>query len=113
MNLSPPVAFLAALLQGQPAVDLHHDFRGAQAWPAFLKLIGPRADDFAKLEPEGLRITLPAIRKPAAPVGVRLKSHLAGDFEITGGFEVLSAEIPPRGEGITISLNITTDNDYT
>src|SRR5205814_637710 len=41
------------------------------------------------------------------------KSHLAGDFEITGGFEVVSADIPPRGEGITIALNITTDNDYT
>src|SRR5262245_45303545 len=113
MTLLPAFGFMSALLQAQPAVDLHHDFRGAAALPAFLKLIGPDVDKFARPEPEGLRITLPAKRKPAAPVGVRLTSHLSGDFEITGSFEVVAADIPPRGEGLTIALNITTDNNYT
>src|SRR5262245_1439987 len=99
MGWSTSLILCATLLPGQPAAkEYHRDFRGGRPLDSALKRIGPDAQLVTRLEPEGLRITLPPGRKtPGQPVGVAAKFRLAGDFEITGVYELLSAEPPVKG----------------
>jgi serine/threonine protein kinase len=88
-----------------PAV-LAQDFRGGRLPVPPLKLFGQAS---AEVRPEdgGLRITLPANRqKPDQDAGVLAQLHLAGDFEITGTYQLLAADPPQKGWGAGISLNI-------
>jgi hypothetical protein len=91
---------------GQPRKEFYQDFRGGRPLPPALKLVGPDADAVARPEPEGLRLTLPATRPVNQPVGVATTFAVSGDFEITGTFELLSAERPANGYGVGVSLSI-------
>ncbi len=96
--------------QQQPSpTDVYCDFRGGRPLPPSFTLQGPDADKAIKREEEGLRITLPATRRSIAPVAVATTSPVAGDFEITGTYELLSADRPPGGNGVGVALNIATD----
>jgi hypothetical protein len=98
-----------------PPKEFYQDFRGSRALHPALKLVGPDADEVARSEPEGLRITLPATRPVHQPVEVVTTFAVSGDFEITGTFELLAADRPTKGYGVGVSVNVAdTDarNDF-
>jgi hypothetical protein len=89
--------------------EIYQDFRGSRPLVPELAMDGGDADRVAHPEEEGLRITMPATRRNNGPVGARLTFPLAGDFEITGTYELLSADPPAKGNGVGIALNLATD----
>ncbi|MEA3156704.1 MAG: hypothetical protein QOK44_4293 [Betaproteobacteria bacterium] len=91
----------------------YQDFRGSRSLHPSLKLAGPDVKAVARPEDLGLRITLPATRAVNHPVQVTTQFSLSGDFEITGTYELLAADLPKDGYGVGISLNIATDEERT
>ncbi len=63
------------------------------------QLVGPDAAEVAKPEERGLRVTLPAKRTKLPAVGIQSKARLSGDFEVTGTYEVLAADLPGKDTG--------------
>jgi serine/threonine protein kinase len=96
--------------------EVYHDFRGGQGLPPPMKLIGPDAAAVTRAEAEGLRITLAADRQPAhqprPAVGVAPGFPLRGDFEITGTYELLSADRAAAGAGVAVGLNLAVEQPY-
>src|SRR5262249_50414179 len=75
--------------------ESYQSFKGSPAGLQGLELIGPEGDRFVHLEPDGLRITLPAGSQGESPAtGVALPLVVQGDFELSVAFE-LSREPPP------------------
>ena len=89
---------------GQMEEAFYHDFRGGADPLSALRLLGPNAWEVTTQEAEGLRITLAADRPDKAPVGVSPRLAISGDFEITVGYEILSAEEPPSGFGAGVGV---------
>jgi hypothetical protein len=112
MGLSGSLLLLTAVLPGQPSPsDLYQDFRGRQAPAPFLEMIGPNSGQVIHPEEEGLRITLPTNGQQTWGWGVGARCRLAGDFEVTGTYQVLSIERPVRGSGAVIALQVAPDTD--
>src|SRR5207249_3434674 len=84
-----------------------HDFRSDLSLPDWLAMDGPTQDAVIDPADGGLRIKLPAARRSYQPVGVATKLLFSGDFEITAGFELLSAARPAGGYGVGVSLNLS------
>jgi hypothetical protein len=96
--------------QATPA-EFYQDFRGRRPPRPPLRLAGPDADILVIPEEGGLHITLPANRPPdqrREAVGLQLNTGLTGDFEVTGTYELLSAEEPSQGYGVGVNLMLTT-----
>jgi hypothetical protein len=103
MNCGIVVAVLLASA-GQMGEEFYQDFRrGSGVHPA-LSLFGPNATQVTSGEAQGLRITLPANRPDKAAVGVSPRFAISGDFEITVGYEILSADEPPSGLGAGVGV---------
>jgi hypothetical protein len=86
-----------------------HDFRGRPLPPGMVRF-GPFEDRFLKVEPEGLRITLPRDRDNLQTVGLSMALTVGGDFDISTAFEVLQVDAPPPGTrtygvGLLMSVN--------
>jgi RNA polymerase sigma factor (sigma-70 family) len=81
-------------------VTLHRSFRGGQFDDKVFQWTGPRAESYARRQPEGLRLTLPARGGPAQPVGIMLRYPLRGDFEIEATWEFVRVVRPASGWGI-------------
>jgi hypothetical protein len=81
-------------LKEKPLREFYQDFRGSRSLNSSLKLIGPEIDAVTKQEDLGLRITLPKDRAVNHPVEVMTLFSLVGDVEITGRYELLSADQP-------------------
>jgi serine/threonine protein kinase len=91
------------------AQDLYQDFRAGQLPLAPWKLFGQN-NAGARPEESGLRLTLPANRKqPEKIVGILSTVRLTGDFEITGTYQLLSADPPENGPGAGVSVNIASN----
>ena len=99
----------AALLPAQaaPPTEFHQDLRHGHALLPPVSLVGPDAALVARPDDRGLRVTLPADRKRLQAVGIVAKFAIAGDFEITGAYELLSADRPERGFGVGVNLMIS------
>src|SRR5690349_14083301 len=91
------------------ASDFHHDFRGGGALPAELTLQGPNAESVVKPEAGGLHITLPTEGKQTKGWGVAARVTLAGNFEITGSYELLSAQTPVGNRFAGVAIGIAPD----
>ncbi len=79
--------------------EFYHDFRG-RPLPSELKPMNPGDEQCFRVEPEGLRITIPRTWNHANPgVGLNTTFGLRGDFEATLTLEVLHLERPPAGYG--------------
>jgi hypothetical protein len=86
----------------------HHDFRG-QPLPNNIQVVGKPENDFIKEEPAGFRITLPKTWIHAfGGVGCKTNFTIKGDFEATGTFEILHADVPTKGFGVGASLRVQT-----
>jgi serine/threonine-protein kinase len=98
---------------GEPAPtrEVYQDFRGGKPLLADFTMDGDDADQMAHPEEAGLRITMPAARRNRGPVGALAAFPVSGDFEITGTFELLSADQPSNGNGVGIALNICSDHE--
>jgi hypothetical protein len=100
---------LVTLAGRAAAADFHHDFRGGGALPSELTLQGPNAEAAVKQEAGGLHITLPTEGKQAKGWGVSARITLSGDFEITGSYELLSAETPINNRFAGVAIGIAPD----
>jgi hypothetical protein len=87
------------------AQETHIDFRG---WPLPLdtKFFGPQAQEYCRVQADGLRLTLPADRPDGQAVGVSFPVRLAGDFDVIARLEVLDAEQPKTGYGVGVLLGV-------
>ena len=100
MTVAPPQKATA-----QPSGDFYHDFRGAKPLPAVFKVQNYENQANLTAEKEGLRITLPAERQRTDRVGLKLPMNLAGDFEVTVGFEILHVAQPIKGNnGVELNM---------
>lgn len=100
LNLVLAAAVGQATLKDEFFFDLSQDLKTQPA----MKLAGGNAEHFCRREPGGLRVTLPGDRKDTGPVGILTKLSVQGDFEITGTYEILSADEPVKGFGVGVSL---------
>jgi ribosomal protein S27E len=89
------------------ADEFYHDFRKGPL-PANIEWFQANKENVARLEPEGLRITLPRDwMHPYGGVGVSTTFGIQGDCEITTTYEILEAEEPPMGSyGVGVSLRV-------
>lgn len=100
--------FLAAVLSAAACVSLaeaaefRHSFGGQVPHPA-MRVYGKEANRFVKRESGAIRITLPANREGRDVVGVSPVFSIAGDFEITFGYELLTAD---AGEDNQVGVNM-------
>jgi serine/threonine-protein kinase len=113
----PPLAFLAvlatalvtSLVQGATAGTEHefyHDFRG-QPIPETFKLFGEPEGKLLRVEPEGLRITIPnSYIHPYGGVGLLSNFGIRGDFELTTTVEILHADVPDVGWGVGAGVRV-------
>jgi serine/threonine protein kinase len=86
------------------------DFRnGLEKYPA-LTTNGPDVENIFKIEPNGLRVTLPAGRDDTRPVRIEFAERVRGDFEIVFDGELLSAGTPLPRYGAGIALNVLLDS---
>jgi hypothetical protein len=76
--------------------------------------IGPGAENCVKLEPAGLRITLPVDHPARANTGVAKNLAIAGDFEITTGWQILAEPTPAQtgqGTGLFLGIDLVTERN--
>jgi hypothetical protein len=91
-------------------VEFYHDFRKKGVPRATFDVSGPAHDKRVKSEPEGLRITLAGEKGiPTSVVGVAPQFRVRGDFEVTVGYELLSAEKPDAGFGVGVEVYLMTE----
>ena len=110
-----PLLFAGLLIapvpvSAQPANELYQDFRGKRPLLPSFRLEGPDGAAEAKPEDGGLRVTLAATRPDNRAVHVCANFALIGDFELTGTYELLSADQPTKGYGVGVSLNVASTN---
>jgi MYXO-CTERM domain-containing protein len=96
------LAAAAPLFAAEPEI-LRADFRGKPIDEKLFQKFGVK--DQIRIEPEGLRITLPGGGGQAADTGIQTRFRIVGDFDITASFELLSAEIPLRARGVGVTLH--------
>jgi hypothetical protein len=101
----------AAIAQQPSAKEVYQDFRGKPPTPPDFRLAGPDLKAVTKSEAAGFRITLPKTRKAHFAVEIAPTFAITGDFEITGTYELLAADMPTDGYGVGVALNISTTND--
>ena len=82
----------------RPMQSVTESFRGGRFNRDLLKWSGPTPQRFFRLEPEGLRMTLPSQDGPAQPLGIALRPAVRGDFELEATFELLTIA-QPENEG--------------
>ncbi|MCI0684702.1 MAG: sigma-70 family RNA polymerase sigma factor [Gemmataceae bacterium] len=92
-------------------VDFYYDFRGSRPVPAALALFPP--DTKASITPEegGLRITAATKGGQTFGWGVSTRFGLAGDFEFTVTYELITLQPPTRGGGAGVALNLAPDHN--
>jgi RNA polymerase sigma factor (sigma-70 family) len=95
------------------AADVFQDFRGGRRPDSSLSLFGPDADEVIKPEAEGLRITPPTNGRQTTGWGVVGDFSLSGDFEVTATYTLLGMDLPSRGGGAGVALNIAPDRERT
>jgi hypothetical protein len=112
MVVTSVILFAAAFPAQAPASGFEFDFRGGKPLPSELTLVGPNVGAVARLEAEGLRLTLPTDGQATSGWGVGLRFALAGDFEVTGTFELLSIAPPEGGAGAGVAINALPAPDW-
>jgi len=85
-------------------------FRGGTFDSEFFEWTGD-AEQYARLEEEGLRITLPAENGPRFPVGVKVRPVVHGDFELEARFELLDVPRPAEGSGGGVTVYFFMDDE--
>jgi RNA polymerase sigma factor (sigma-70 family) len=102
------LAAQVGLLAPEPGDDFYYDFRGGKPLPPVFTRFGIDAATVINPEEEGLRVTLPLSRQRTDKAGVKLAHRLAGDFDVTAGFEIVQADRPTEGYGVGFSLFLDT-----
>ncbi len=96
---------LTVLARG--AIDFSEDFRNKRLQELKVRPSFPRAADFMKSEPEGLRISLPADKTPHKETGLSPQFALQGDFEIVAGYEFIQKD---ASKNATFEIYLATDS---
>ncbi len=100
------ILLCTAALFGQLEDEFYQDFRGGTPVHPIVRLFGPDLNRVMAREPLGLHIRVAADREDFGPVGVSPKFHVSGDFEITAGFQVISADPGYFGAGVNLRVMV-------
>jgi RNA polymerase sigma factor (sigma-70 family) len=95
----------------RPTQSVKESFRGGRFNHEFLRWAGPTPQRFIRLEPEGLRITLPPEDGPAQPAGIALRPDVHGDFELEATFELLHVSRPDKDWPVGLSVYFFMDDE--
>lgn len=101
---------------GKFAQEFYHSFKSHSELPRQFVLFGPGADRCVKVEPAGLRITLPAeFGGQRRGTGIQSEFGVHGDFEVTMSFEILqdpdpSESVGPTRFGLALALPLPAQN---
>lgn len=115
MFRKPSLALLAivvvmpnAPLCAQPkyAKEVYQDFRNKAPLRPEFRLEGPDLETVATPEDAGFRVKLPKTRKDTRNVQMAPTFIITGDFEITGAYEIISADLPTDGWGVGVSISL-------
>jgi Protein of unknown function (DUF1583) C domain len=109
MNITGACLLFAIGATGSLESEFYQDFRG-KSLDAKLKSFGHDNKKVCQIEPEGLRITLPAKREKTEAVGLTPSFGIAGDFEITLSYELIKAETPNTGYGVGVNIWMMLDS---
>ena len=90
--------------------EIVHDFRGGKFDDQLFRYDGPNAEQFIKLEEQGLRITIPAGKAPKAAVGIYIRGPVRGDFTATTRYEIIQVDQPLSGWGVGVEMYLMCDN---
>lgn len=82
---------LVFFLSSHSNAQFPYTFRNGSFDETIFKLEGRLAERYVNPAEDGLRIALPDKGGPTAPVGIRLRRPLMGNFEVTVGYELLKA----------------------
>ncbi|MFO0881488.1 MAG: protein kinase [Gemmataceae bacterium] len=94
--------------------ELYHDFRKSQQLPSWLQKWTINKHAVYKNEPEGLRLTIPAVAGNAGAARiVNNNLSLAGDFELTATFQLIQADPASNILGAGVLLNLAVDQGWT
>ena len=104
MNLLVVCALVASGQVEQPG-EFYQDLRSRAPLRSEFAMAGAFIGKYTVPGIEGLRVTLPAKRENLAPLGLQSNAHVVGDFEITGSYELLSADRPAWPNGI-VGVNL-------
>lgn len=88
--------------------EIYQDFRGKDIDEKLFRLQGADAAHRIKVEPQGLRITMPSEPK-GNTVGIATRAATRGDFEIAVGYEIIQAERPTTGNGVGLEMYLNTN----
>jgi hypothetical protein len=84
--------------------EVFQDLRNDQELGSGFFLADKDETGYARREPEGLRVSIPAKRRKPAAVAIQSDLHVVGDFEITGTYELLSADRPIQDQAVAGAL---------
>ena len=106
-------AFIAALLTNAAigrTEEIALPLRGGSPQRPEFAPAGPTVPGTVLWEAEGLRLKLPAARTALAPVGIRTRFGLRGDFDVQASYEILSADEGVKGFGVGARLFVVLDS---
>lgn len=95
---------------GRPMQSISESFRGGRFNRELFRWSGPTPEQFIRLAPEGLRITLPPQDGPAQPLGIALRPAVRGDFELDATFELEHIALAEEGRGAGITVYFFMDD---
>jgi hypothetical protein len=110
-NSALVLVLLIAAVECRAEEIFYQDFRGKDIDENLFRLQGADAAQRIKVEPQGLRITLPPEPKTTS-VGIATSAATKGDFEITVGYEIIQAERPKMG-GVGLEMYLRTNTPPT
>jgi hypothetical protein len=109
MRTLPVLLLLSLATPAFGASEFYVDFRAQPPDLQAFRMQGRDAELRIKSEARGLRITLPDDVKISHDIVLASTLRIKGDFEITAGYEILSADRPTAGNGVGFLLWLRTD----
>lgn len=89
---------IAGVQAGEMLERFSQDFR-TQYTPQAMELLGGESPKrYCRLDPGGLRCTIPAKNAEVSFCGVSAKFVVKGDFELTGDYKILKLAKPEKGQ---------------
>lgn len=87
-----------------PAEERGQRFQGKGFDAKLFRATGSNTQRVMRVDPGGLRITLPPDHSSDVPVGLVFRHRIGGDFTITMAFQLVKADVPAAGGNAGVSI---------